>query len=130
MINIFQLKVPERYSVSRVENSILQDGVIFKRAGEYKKADEVYEMLIKTYGESGIVFAAWAKNLACQGRYEEAIHLFQIANSSCVNEYGDEDPNYVRHAETLKNRDSISEKDFLLYMRSIAGNQNYTFKKI
>lgn len=129
MDNILELEVPARYSVSRIENSILKNGVELKRAGEYQKADKVYEELLKSHGKSGIVLAAWAKNLACQERYEEAIHLFNIANESCINECGMGDPNYVRHAEMLKNRKSMPKSYFLVYMRSIAGNQNYIFKK-
>lgn len=100
---------------------LLKLAVKYKRSGQYEKANEIYTNLFKLDGGSVSLINAWAKVLACNGEYEEAIKLFDISVKSF------EDSNAKRHRDKLRSRHKLSKKQFLEYLSSIAGNPNYNF---
>lgn len=67
------------------------------------------------------------QKLKREGKYEEAISLFKLANLACIDEFGVEDENCLYHIEQLENRKSMGGENFLRYMKSIAGNLDYEF---
>lgn len=117
---------PTRYEISDEENNLLLMGQQLKRQGKYLEATNVYLEILKKYGLSGIVYIALAKNLACAREFDSAIQLLKLANDSCIDQFGIEDQNAIYHMETLMNRKKMNSETFLRYMKSIAGNQNYT----
>ncbi|MGP1429855.1 MAG: tetratricopeptide repeat protein [Fusobacterium sp.] len=122
-------KTPNKYGITYKINEILLKGQKFKRLGEYKKAQDIYDGILQIDGASGILYIAIAKNLACNGEYEGAIKLLELANKACINELGIEDENCLYHIEQLRNREKLGNEAFLKYMRSIAGNPNYELSK-
>lgn len=100
-----------------------------KRKENYERAMSIYNFILKNDGPSGIVFIAMAKTRACQGYYEEAIDLFEIANKSYKYSLRCDDENCLYHSQTLKDRENLTEKEFEGYLKSISGNINFKISK-
>lgn len=118
---------PPKYDITAETNKILLEGQKLKREGKYEEAQKIYDAILESDGASGILYIAMAKNLACNMEYEEAISLFELANISCIEEFGIPNENCFYHIEQLRNRKFMGEENFLKYMKSIAGNPNYEF---
>lgn len=116
---------PNRYNV--LDLLALEKGINLKRAGKYYEAHTIYLDILKKEQGSSMLYSAMAKNLACMKRYDEAISLFKLANQAVKILTGEDDYNYQKHIFNLSNRNNMSKKDFLLYMKSISGNPNYIF---
>lgn len=107
----------------------LKKGQNFKRNGLYEQSHSTYLGILEKEGASSILYFAMAKNLACMKKYDEAILLFEMANASFKLIQGEEDFNCLYHIEQISNRNQVPKNVFLKYMKSIAGNPNYTFPK-
>lgn len=119
--------IPERMVLGNDELDKIQKAIEFKRAGKYKQANDIYEYYCKTYGTSIALYRSMAKNSACWMKYDEAIQMFKLANIEFFIECGDFDEDILHHLGIIQNRDKISKKDFLNYMKILSGNKNYTF---
>lgn len=120
-------QLTSKYDISFETNQKLLQGQAYKREGNYKKANEIYNTILSAEGPSGILYIAMAKNLACQKKYNEAIELFELANRACIIEHGVEDFNSKYHIQQLKNRNLMSKEEFKRYISTIAGNPYYEF---
>jgi hypothetical protein len=121
--------IPETYSITEEASLKIREAVKLKRNGKYEEAKKIYRDIFIKYGASGELYVAMAKNLACNMEYELAIELFKLANESCINEYQQSNPNIEDHIFELENRNNVPEKEFLNYIKTIAGNPNYEFPR-
>ncbi len=51
-------KTPNKYGITYKINEILLKGQKFKRLGEYKKAQDIYDGILQIDGASGILYIA------------------------------------------------------------------------
>lgn len=117
-----------KYVVTDDVDEILKIAMLYKRNEEYLKANNIYEKVFQLDGPSVPLYKSWAKTLACQGKYEDAIILLrEIVNDLEKNKIYDEA--CEMHLFMLENRNNIIPSEFLRYMRSISGNPNYELIK-
>jgi CHAT domain-containing protein/predicted RNA binding protein YcfA (HicA-like mRNA interferase family)/tetratricopeptide (TPR) repeat protein len=104
----------------------IQAAVQLKRQGNYTLAYQNYQSLDTRYPNNPIVLSSWAKTAASQGSFEEAIRLFERAQS-LYKEYGDEATWWQcgEHIKQLMEADDSAE--FLSYMRAVSGNPDWTY---
>lgn len=121
------LKPANRFELTEEEIMFVEKAIEFKRSGKYIDAEGIYKILIHDM-PSGALYSSWAKTVACDERYEEACFLFDLANKTSLNTYGEADYNSLEHIEKIKNRKFIGYNKFLEYMKKLSGNKNYVFK--
>lgn len=111
-----------------LNTDILRHAVQAKRIGDYELAKKIYKEFYESNGGFGELYNAWAKTLATDGCYDEAVYLFNLANESALRDYEREDHNSVRNRDTLKMRNELPEMEFYFFMRNLSGNQYYQTK--
>lgn len=115
-----------KYEITDEINEELKRAVWMKKNGNYEEANNIYKELIEKNGPYGLLYIEQAKNYACMGKYENAIKLFELANESCKNELGKEDPNCMYHISRIKEREN--DTDFIGYMKQLSGNKDFKLK--
>lgn len=116
-------------------------GIECKRNKQYDMADKIYKIIIKTWGETGILDAGIAKNLAVRGDYIQAIHFFEkaiesykysILKKDCDFEFlRIKETNYLnelnRHKQTIENikNNKLNRKEKFKYLASISGDEKF-----
>lgn len=116
-------------------------GIECKRNKQYDMADKIYKIIIKTWGETGILDAGIAKNLAVRGDYIQSIQFFEKAIESY--EYsikkkdtdfeflGINQTNYLdelhRHKKTIEDikDNKLNREEKFRYLASISGDEKF-----
>lgn len=119
--------VPEKITLEYNGLDKIEEAIEFKRMGKYEEANNIYIEYYKKYGGSANLYKSMAKNYVCWMKYEEAIQMFKLANIGIFIECGDFDRDILYHLNWIQNRDKISEKEFLEYMKTTSGNKDYCF---
>jgi hypothetical protein len=116
-------------------------GIECKRNKQYDMADKIYQIIIKTWGETGILDAGIAKNLAVRGDYIQSIQFFEKAIESYKYSILEKDndfeflkinqTNYLdelyRHKKTVEDikNNKLNRKEKFRYLASISGDVKF-----